>query len=112
MPIKCYTEAINGTFGTWGELFAPFTSVLGMFYLNTTLLSQNQMVEWSSIETNVPINVNNSISYHNITRNYTYDVAKTIYINSNYDYIETYPFAMHTFYLYIYTVYEAVIYAL
>jgi hypothetical protein len=39
MPIKCYTEAINGTFGTWGELFAPFTSVLGMFYLNTTLLS-------------------------------------------------------------------------
>ena len=102
MPIKCYTESINGTFGTWGELFTPFTSVLGMFYLNTTLLSQNQMVDnvlvdkwqWTSIEINVPINVNNSISYHNITRNYTYDVAKTSYINSN-D-IETYPLLRFT----------------
>lgn len=67
------------SFGTWGSL-DPFTGVLGMNYPNTSLLagastSKADVWQWSWVQlTRIP--VNGSIKLMNVTRNYTYTVAK------------------------------------
>mmetsp|Transcript_23419 Transcript_23419/g.61308 ORF Transcript_23419/g.61308 Transcript_23419/m.61308 type:complete len:295 (+) Transcript_23419:35-919(+) len=86
--VECQTEPLppaickNGSrtcvpsFGDFGSLNA-FTSILGMFYYNTTLLERTgdtEVWQWESvIPTKIP--VNGSVAVFNVTRNYTYTLS-------------------------------------
>jgi len=81
---ECFTEPLpagpcpNGTiacpsvFGWWGEFDTAFTSVLGMFYPNTTLLGvaedKSEIWQWEWVNPTLMPNG----TYINVTRNYTY----------------------------------------
>ena len=84
----CYKEKLgpgycpNGTmgcpptFGHFGDYATPFTSVLGMYYLNTSFLeldatTGDEKWRWTSVQ---PTLMPNGTTV-NITRNYTYYVA-------------------------------------
>ena len=91
--LSCSTEPLpsNQPFGSWGQLNA-FTSILGMFYPNTTLLASTPSAwvwQWSSVKPTVlPLPgctgcttpkgpICTSCWTVNVTRNYTYTVGKT-----------------------------------
>ena len=68
------------TFGDFGFGLNAFTSVLGMWYYNTTLLrrspaSEDWQLEWT-LPTRIPLK-NGTIVTLNVTRNYTYTVSTT-----------------------------------
>ena len=76
-PVICRngSRACPPTFGHWGELNGPFSSVLGMFYENTTLLKRtahSQIWQWEW--TNPTLMPNGT--YINVTRNYTYTLGR------------------------------------
>lgn len=70
------TKACPPTFGTWGELFTPFSNILGVYYLNTSLLSstaESDLWQWGWTQ---PTRMPNG-TFINVTRNYTYAVGRT-----------------------------------
>lgn len=62
-------------FGTWGSFLTPFSSVLGMYYDNTTRLSQGDSNETWQWETTKLERMPNG-TYLNVTWNYTYILAR------------------------------------
>jgi len=85
---QCHTEALpksycnNGSricppaFGTFGDLFSPFTSILGDYYLNTSLLAHSTEADVWQWEWTQPTLMPNG-TYINVTRNFTYTVSNT-----------------------------------
>ena len=88
--VECQTEPLppgicrNGsracapTFGGWGSLNA-FTSVLGMYYLNTSFLahaSDADLWQWEWVKPTLIKLKNGSVVTLNVTRNFTYWVSR------------------------------------
>jgi hypothetical protein len=84
----CFTEPFpptfcaNGsqvcppTFGHFGHDLSAFTSIMGMYYLNTSLLESTATADvWQWEYVNPTLMPNGS--HINVTRNYTYTVSKT-----------------------------------
>ena len=64
------------SFGKWGELFTPFTGVLGDYYLNTSLIDSTPTADvWQWSKTTPTLMPNGT--FINVTRNYTYHISKT-----------------------------------
>ena len=86
--VKCFSSPLpdtycqNGsqtcppTFGKFGELFTPFTGILGNNYLNTSFLESTDVADLWQWGSDLPTLMPNG-SYINITRNFTYIVSKT-----------------------------------
>lgn len=65
------------TFGNWGQIGTAFTSILGVFYLNTSLLpgASTPFVDLWQWSWTLPTLMPNG-TYINVTRNYTYHVGR------------------------------------
>jgi hypothetical protein len=81
-PVYCQngSKTCPPYFGAFGNDLSPFTAILGMYYLNTTLLdstAEADLWQWESV---IPTKVPNGtkIQVMNITRNYTYTVSKKV----------------------------------
>ena len=104
---ECFTGALpngyckNGsktcppTFGFFGQPLTIFDSVLGEYYLNTSLLSVDETKKealWQYVSV-IPtkINVNGTVKVYNITRNYTYTMSSVPNPNTTPPHTITFP---------------------